>query len=57
MKDLVKLRFSNRPVREKYQINMIIIKFNQVSYGKKSLRTLVLNFGTACHILINLQKI
>ena len=55
--DVFKLRFTNRPVREKYQMNMIIIKFNQVSYGKKSFRTLVLNFGTVCHILINLQKI
>ena len=36
-----KLRFTNRPVREKYKMNMIIPEFNQVSYGKKSLRTFV----------------
>ena len=40
MRDLIKLRFTTRPVREKYKINMIIPEFNQVSCGKKSLRTL-----------------
>ena len=40
MRDYFKLRFTTRPVREKYKINMIIPKFNQVSCGKKSLRTL-----------------
>ena len=39
VRDLFKLRFTNRPVREKYKMNMIIPEFNQVSYGKKSLRT------------------
>ena len=39
MRDLFKLRWTNRPVREKYKMNMIIPEFNQVSYGKKSLRT------------------
>ena len=39
MRDLFKLRFTNRPVREKYKMNMIIPEFNQVSYGKKSLST------------------
>ena len=38
MRDLFKLQFTNRPVREKYNVNMIIAEFNQVSYGKKSLR-------------------
>ena len=40
MRDLFKLRFTNRPVREKYKMIIIIPEFNQVSYGKKSLRTL-----------------
>ena len=39
MKDLFKLRFNKRPVCEKYKKNMIIPEFDQVSYGKKSLRT------------------
>ena len=39
MRDLFKLRFTNRPVREKYKMNMIIPEFNQVFYGRKSLRT------------------
>ena len=39
MRDFFKLRFTNRPVREKYKMNMIIPELNQVSYGKKSLRT------------------
>ena len=57
MRDLFKLRFTNRPVREKYKMNMIIPEFNQVSYGKKSLRTFGLNFGTVCHTILNLLKI
>ena len=39
MSDLFKLRLANRTVREKYKMNMIISRFNQVSYGKKNLRT------------------
>ena len=35
MRDLLKLRLTTRPVREKYK--MIIPELNQVSYGKKSL--------------------
>ena len=40
MRDLFKLRFTNRPIREKYKMNTVIPESNQVSYGKKSLRTL-----------------
>ena len=36
MRDLFKLRFTNRPVREKYKMNMIIPEFNQVSYGRRA---------------------
>ena len=39
MRDLLKLRFLNRLAREKHKMNMIIPEFNQVTYGKKSLRT------------------
>ena len=39
MRDLFKLRFTDRSVPEKYKMNMIIPEFNQVTYGKKSLRT------------------
>ena len=39
MRDIFKLRFTNNPVREKQKMNMIIPQFNQVTYGKKSLRT------------------
>ena len=39
MREIFKLRSNNRPVRGKHQMNMIIPEFNQVSYGKKSLRT------------------
>ena len=34
MRDLFKLQFTDRPAREKYKINVIISKFNQVSFGK-----------------------
>ena len=33
---LFKLRFTNRPVRKKYKMNMIIPEFNQVSYELKN---------------------
>ena len=39
MRNLFKLRLINRQVREKYKMNLVIPEFNQVSYGKKSLRT------------------
>ena len=39
MREIFKLRSNNRPVRGKHKMNMIIPEFNQVSYGKKSLRT------------------
>ena len=39
MRDIFKLRFTNNPVREKQKMNMIIPQFNQVTCGKKSLRT------------------
>ena len=39
MRYLFKLRLTKRSAREKYKMNMIIPEFNQVSYGKKSLRT------------------
>ena len=56
MRNLFKLQLTNRLVREKCKMNMTISEFNQVYYGKKSLRTLALNFGTAGYIL-NLLKI
>ena len=37
-RDLFRLLLTNRPVHEKYRMNMIIPEFNQISYGKKSLR-------------------
>ena len=36
MRDLFKLRFTNRPVREKYKMNMIIPEFNQVLMGRRA---------------------
>ena len=39
MRDFFKLRLTNRPVREKYKMNMIIPEFNQIEDGKKRLRT------------------
>ena len=39
MRDFSKLSVTNRHVREIYKMNMIIPEFNQVSYGKKSLKT------------------
>ena len=44
MKDLFKLQFTNRSFCEKYKMNMTIPDFNQVSYGKKSLRTSAISY-------------
>ena len=41
MMDIFKLRTTNRPVREQYQLNLEISNPNQVRFGEKSLR----NFG------------
>ena len=39
VKDLFILRLTNRPVREKNKMNMIVPELNQASYGKNNLRT------------------
>ena len=38
MKDIFKLRMTNRPTGEKYKLNLEIPKSNQVRFGTKSLR-------------------
>ena len=53
MGDPFKLGLSSRPVREKYKMNMIIPEFNQVYYGKKSLKT----FSPKLWNSLNLLKI
>ena len=40
IKDIFKLRMTNRPTREKYKLNLEIPKSNQVRFGTKSLRYL-----------------
>ena len=40
MKDLFQFRVSNRPVRNKYKLNLEVPSINQVRYGEKSLRSL-----------------
>ena len=50
-KDLFILRFTNRPIREKYKMNIIISEFNQVTYGKKSLNLKCLMSTKRSHIL------
>ena len=57
MRDLSKLRFTNRPVHEKYKINLIIPEFNQNSYDKKSLRTFDLNLRNSLLYHIKLSEI
>ena len=38
MKQIFELRETNRNVREKYRLNLNIPNYNQVTFGKKSLR-------------------
>ena len=40
IKDIFKLGMTNRPAREKYELNLEIPKSNQVRFGTKSLRYL-----------------
>ena len=40
MKQIFELRETNRNVREKYRLNLNIPNYNQVTFGKKSLRIL-----------------
>ena len=52
MKDIFKLRMTDRPTREKYKPNLEIPKSNQVRFGTKSLRYLgsMLWNSLPCHI-------
>ena len=38
MKQIFELRETNRNVREKYRLTLSILHYNQVTFGKKSLR-------------------
>ena len=38
MKEIFSLRQTNIPVREKYQLNLDIPSYNQVTFGRKTLR-------------------
>ena len=38
MKQIFEIRETNRNVREKYQLNLNIPNYDQVTFGKKSLR-------------------
>ena len=38
IKDIFKLKMTNRPTQEKYKLNLEIRKSNQVRFGTKSLR-------------------
>ena len=40
IKDIFKLRMTNRPTREKYELNLEAPKLNQVRFGTKGLRYL-----------------
>ena len=50
------LRLTNRPVREKYKMNIIIPEFNQVYYGKNSLRTFVLELWNSLRYLLKIYN-
>ena len=57
MKQIFELRETNRNVREKYQLNLNIPNYDQVTFGKKSLDYVDRKFGTVYHTTLNLQKI
>ena len=39
-KEIFKMRIANRPTPEKCKLNLEILKWNQVRFGRKSLRYL-----------------
>ena len=57
MKQSFEIRETNRNVREKYQLNLNIPNYDQVTFGKKSLDYVDRKFGTVYHTTLNLQKI
>ena len=57
MKQIFEIRETNRNVREKYQLNLNIPNYDQVTFGKKSLDYVDRKFGTVYHTTLNLQKI
>ena len=52
MKEIFSLRQANRPVREKYQLNLDIPSYNQVTFGRKALTFFGLKTWNSlpCHI-------
>ena len=57
MKEIFSLRQTNRPVWEKYKLNLDIASYNQVSFGRKTLTFFCSKSWNSFHYQINLQKI
>ena len=60
MKQIFELRETNRNIREKYRLNLNIPNYNQVTFGKKSLRVFgpKISKNLPYHIkILNLQKL
>ena len=57
MKNLFKVRKTNRALRGQYKLNIEIPKFNQVSFGTKSLRIQGPRIGTHYLSTLNPKKI
>ena len=55
-RDIFQLWLSNRPVREKYKKNMIILEFNLVSYEKKNWITFSRNLWNSLSYCIKSSK-
>ena len=57
LKEIFYFKESNRPVREKYKLNLQIPKINQVRFGTKSLRGLVSKiWNTLPYHIKNIRK-
>ena len=54
MNDIFKLKINGREVCDKYKLNLDIPKWNQITFGYKSLKVLGPKSGTICHTMLNL---
>ena len=57
LKEIFYFKESNRPVNEKYKLNLKIPKVNQVKSGTKNIRSLGPKFGIPCHTTLKHSKI
>ena len=57
MKEIFSLRQTDRPVPEKYKLNLNIPSYNQVTFGRKAITLFGPKLGIVSFIIRNLRKV